>query len=52
MSKARGSGKVQLNLAVPPEVKVLAGQLARERGTTQAHAIEITLCRLASEPRP
>jgi hypothetical protein len=37
---------------VPPEVKVLAGQLARERGTTQAHVIEMALCKLATEPRP
>jgi hypothetical protein len=52
MSKARGSGKVQLNLAVPPEVKVLAGQLANERGTTQAKVIEMALCKRATEPRP
>jgi hypothetical protein len=52
MSKARGSGKVQLNLAVPPEVKALAGQLANERGTTQAKVIEMALCKLATEPRP
>jgi hypothetical protein len=52
MSKARGSGKVQLNLAVPPEIKDLSDRLARERGTTQARVVELALRKLALEPRP
>lgn len=51
MSIPRGSGKVQLNVAIRPEVKTLIAALAAERGTRQVEVVELAIRKLA-EDRP
>lgn len=46
------AGKVQLNMAVEPEVKDLADYLARVHRTSQAGVVELALRKLAENVRP